>query len=478
MRRQDVRIETPREGRRFAGAYTVPGDKSITHRALLLAALAPGRSTIRSPLRCRSTSATEEIVRQLGAEVYFWDGMTDPDDPDPDVVTVIGRGLALSEPSGALYCAGSGTTARLLLGVLAGQDGGRTAVLTGTPELCSRPMGRVTRPLSRMGATFLGRADATALPLAVRGHANLEGGEFTVASAQVKSALLLAGLFARSPVEVVDLGTSRDHTERMLRLAGCPVEVSTSGSVTVSTVRSVESLRPFDLRVPGDLSSAAFLLAAAILVPGGEVLVDDVGLNPTRTGFLEVARRMGALVEVSPSLPVVGTGSTGKVLTRDRRPDEEPVGSVAARHLGPLSATEVSARELPTLLDEVPILALLATQARGTTVFRGVGDLRAKESNRVEALRGLLEKFGAIVRVRGDDLEVDGPTRLRGAVVETHGDHRLAMTACVAGLIAAETTYVRGGARVVEDSFPDFVHALTWLSSAGELGRPVGISEE
>lgn len=404
----------------------VPGDKSITHRALVLAALAPGESRIEGALTSLDARSSAACLRALGAEVS-------PLRPGRGL-TIRGRGRFRS-PSARLHCGNSGTTARLLLGALAGHP--FVATLTGDASLRRRPMRRVTEPLERMGARVT-PAGADHLPLSIRGG-RLEPieWELPVSSAQLKSALLLAGVTGSVAVAVREsAGRSRDHTERMLRSFGFRVEEPGDGWIRF---RPTGRLAPFEATIPGDPSSAAFLVAAGLLREGGALRLAGVGLNPTRTGFLRVLGRMGAAVGVEEEGEVCG----------------EPVGTLLVRTAA-LRGAEVAATEIPGLIDEVPVLAVLASRARGETVFREVGELRVKESDRLGLLAENLRAVGADASVEGEDLVVAGghaaPPRGR---VRTAGDHRLSMAFGVLGTLP--------GARVTIDdracaavSFPGF----------------------
>ncbi|MDI6871299.1 MAG: 3-phosphoshikimate 1-carboxyvinyltransferase [Bacillota bacterium] len=422
-----VKVRPARQG--LVGQLTVPGDKSLSHRAAILGGLAEGETRISNFLPGRDCLATLRILRQLGVGI---------DRLAPGEVVVKGRAGRLAEPEEVLDAANSGTTARLMLGVLAGQELG--AVLTGDASLRRRPMGRVTGPLSRMGAKFLGRAGGDRLPLAVEGCRRLAASKFVlpVASAQVKSALLLAGLQAEGVTRVAEPAASRDHTERLLPSFGWPVERE---APTVVAVRGPARLHGCRVAVPGDLSSALFFAVAATLVPGSCLRLAHVGLNPTRTGALGVLRRMGAELE----------------LTDWREENGEPRGTLVV-YSAALEATEVRPEEVPALIDEIPVLAVAAAQARGTTVFRGVGELRNKETDRLAALEQELRRLGVVAQAEGDTLTVTGG-RLRGGLGRSHGDHRIAMALAVAGLASAEGVEV-AGAECVEVSFPGFFDLL------------------
>jgi 3-phosphoshikimate 1-carboxyvinyltransferase len=385
---------------KVGGTVRVPGDKSITHRVLLFASLARGSSQITGALTSFDARSSARVLRQLGAGVSaLRPGST---------ITVQGRGR-FRRPISILDCGNSGTTTRLLLGILSAHQ--FSATLTGDGSLRRRPMRRVTTPLSMMGARFLER-NGDGLPLTVEG-ARLQplSYEMPVSSAQIKSALLLAGLAGEVPVSVREPhGRSRDHTERLLRAFGYRVE-DEDGWIRFSPGGRIE---PLETHVPGDPSSAAFIVGAGVLAEGGELQVEGVGVNPTRTGFLEVLRRMGADVRTENARVQFG----------------EPVGDLVIRP-GALRGTEVAAGEIPGLIDEIPLLAVLASRAEGTTSFRQVGELRVKESDRLGLIAENLRAVGASAAVVGDDLVVEGGTSTPRGKVRTAADHRLAMAFAV-----------------------------------------------
>jgi 3-phosphoshikimate 1-carboxyvinyltransferase len=417
------------------GHVAVPGDKSISHRAVLVGAICDGETVVRGFGRSADTESTVEAVRGLGVEVV---------DEDVDVLRISGRGLrGLSEPDGPVDCGNAGTLMRLAPGILAGQ-GGRRFELTGDDSLSWRPMERVAEPLRRMGA----RIETT------DGHAPLvvEGGELQaidyelpVASAQVKSAILLAGLYAEGQTTVVEPLATRDHTERMLERAGAAVTRRPS-SVSVSRA---ERLSLGEVEIPGDFSSAAPLLVAAATIPGSSVTVHGVGLNPRRTGLLDVLERMGARLAIYNRRAIGG----------------EPAGDVEVRASELVGAT-VTAAEVPTLVDELPLFALAACHARGDSVVRGASELRVKETDRIEGVVEELRRLGAHIRATSDGFRVRGvPARLRGGIVDVRGDHRLAMLGAVAGMSSREGVELRG-AEAVEVSFPGFFEVLAQLEAA------------
>lgn len=411
------------------GTVRVPGDKSLTHRALLLGALAPGTSHVGGALTSLDARSSARVLRQLGADVSPL---------RPEAVVTIGGRRRFRRPSARLDCGNSGTTTRLLLGLLAAHR--FPATLTGDASLRRRPMRRVTVPLGLMGARFTELAGRDGLPLEVRGGPlSPLRYEMPVSSAQIKSALLLAGVAGNVEVALREPhGRSRDHTERLLRAFGYRVEERDGWIEFAPTGR----LEPFAMQVPGDPSSAAFLVGAAVLAEGGELRIAGVGLNPTRTGFLDVLGRMGARPRVENVELCYG----------------EPVGDLV---VGPavLAGTEVGAGEIPGLIDEIPMLAALASRAAGTTIFRQVGELRVKESDRLGLIAANLRAVGARAEVVGDDLRVYGGSPVPRGRVRTAGDHRLAMAFAVLGTLA--------GARVAVDdmacaavSFPGFPATL------------------
>ncbi|MDQ3941010.1 MAG: 3-phosphoshikimate 1-carboxyvinyltransferase [Actinomycetota bacterium] len=416
--------------RPLTGAVQVPGDKSISHRALIVASLAPGRSIVSHANTGADVRATATALTQLGAGVSFGEGESQ--------VLIEGCGYErLHEPEAVIDAGNSGTTLRMLLGVCAALPA--LSVLTGDESLRRRPMLRLVVPLRQMGATIDGRAHADRAPMVVRGG-GLRGvdHELSIASAQVKSALLLAGLRADGMTSVREPRASRDHTERMLAAAGVGVE---RDDLRVA-VRGGEVPAAGQWRVPGDLSSALFLVVAALLIPGSDLTVTGVGLNPTRTAALDALRSMGASLEVEEEGDVCG----------------EPVGSIRARH-SELRGTTIGPEAVPRLIDEIPALVVAATQADGTTEIRGAGELRVKESDRIATMAEGLSAIGGRVETLPDGLVVTGPSVLRGGEVDSRADHRVAMALAVAGLIATDRVRVAGWSSV-ETSFPEFLDVL------------------
>jgi 3-phosphoshikimate 1-carboxyvinyltransferase len=429
---------------RLRGAIAVPGDKSISHRALLFGALATGETRIRGLLMSEDVHATLGCLRAMGVCVDMGSS------PSPrgegaggeGEVRVLGVGpYGLQAPTGDLWVGNSGTTTRLLMGILAGQP--FAATLAGDASLNRRPMDRVAIPLRLMGADVEGQGARITPPVTVRGR-GLHGIAYTtpVASAQVKSAILLAGLYAEGETAVTEPSKSRDHTERMLRGFGARVAVD---GLTVR-LSVPQTLRGQEVTVPGDISSAAFFLVAGALVPGAEVTVRGVGINPTRAGVLDVLRAMGADLTVD----------------NRREAGGEPVADLTIRH-SPLHGTEIAGDLIPRLIDELPVLAVAAACAEGETIIRDARELRVKESDRVETVCRFLAAMGADIEAREDGMVIRGARALHGAPVSADGDHRIAMSAAVAALVAdGETTIT--GADTIATSFPGFTDLLQGLT--------------
>ena len=412
-----------------------PGDKSVTHRALVLGALAEGKSLLERPLTSLDARSMAGALRALGIE-------TSPL-REGAAVALRGKGLrGLRAPRGSLRCGNSGTTARFLLGVLAGFP--FAARLTGDASLRRRPMRRVTVPLSLMGARFE-ELSGDGLPVIVHGGTLRPlTYDLPVAAAQVKSALLLAGLVGKVPVRLTEPARSRDHTERMLVALGVPLE----RNGLVLALAPAERIPAFHVRIPGDLSSAAFLVGAALLRSEGEVVLEEVGVNPTRAGALRVLERMGAAVTVQ---------SRGETLG-------EPLGDVVIRPSA-LASCEVGAEEVPALIDEIPILAVLASRARGQSVFRGVAELRVKESNRLALIASNLRTVGVTAEASADTLWVEGTNRPPVGRVETAQDHRLAMAFAVLGTVRGARVELSETASLAV-SYPTFFDHLRQVTGA------------
>ena len=429
----------------LSGRLRVPGDKSISHRALMFGALAAGTTRIEGLLEGEDVLRTAAAMRLLGAEVErLGEGAW----------RVAGRGVGgLTEPEDVLDMGNSGTAARLICGLLAGHP--LFAVMTGDASLRRRPMKRVTDPLAATGARFLSRAGGR-LPLAVEGARHPMPLDYTlpVASAQVKSACLLAGLCAPGVTRVVEPEATRDHSENMLRHFGATVRVAAEGAGRVIELDGQPELRAAPVQVPGDPSSAAFFAVAALVVPGSRLVVENVGLNPLRTGLFETLREMGASLSVS----------------NGRTEGGEPVGDLVLRH-GELRAVDVPAARAPSMIDEYPVLAVAAAFARGTSRFRGLQELRVKESDRLAGTAALLAVAGVRAEIEGDDLLVHGTggAVAGGGVAVAQMDHRLAMSALVLGLGAKAGMGVDDGA-FIATSFPNFVALMNRAAGSEALG--------
>jgi 3-phosphoshikimate 1-carboxyvinyltransferase len=417
----------------FRGEFAPPPDKSISHRSVIFSSLAKGTSRVSNFLTANDTLSTVQACRSLGVDIS----------DEGSALTIRGTGIrGLSEPSDVIDCGNSGTTIRLLSGVLSGNP--FFSVLTGDSSLRTRPMGRVIKPLSLMGARIGARNGGRYPPLAIQGG-NLSPitYDLPVASAQVKSALLLAGLYAEGLTIIVEPMKSRDHSEKMLPAFGADISVD-GLRIAVSGGRE---LHPLDTSVPGDFSSAAFFIVAALLIPGAEIAVRGVGVNPTRTGLLDVLKRMGADIEIANVHDVSG----------------EPVGDIYCRGRADLRAVSVTAEMVPSLIDEFPILCIAASLAEGTTLIKGAGELRVKESDRIGTIAAELRKMGVEIEEYPDGLSIQGATSLHGAEIESHGDHRIAMAMSVAALAAEGRTVIRG-ASAVDISFPGFFDILRRLA--------------
>lgn len=437
------------------GTARVPGDKSISHRAAMFASLAEGESRVRNFLPGGDCLATVSVLRALGVTI---------DQPSSTELRIDGVGLhGWQEPVAALDCVNSGTTLRLMAGLLAGQS--FFSILDGSSQLTRRPMARIVEPLRQMGATIHGRQDGRLAPLAIRGNA-LGGIDYTlpVASAQVKSAILLAGLYSNGLAIVREPAPTRDHTERMLTAMGA--QVGKLGQV-IASERPRRPLLPLDLTVPGDISSAAFVLAAGLLAPGGHITLEGVGVNPTRTGILDILQAMGADLRIEnlreeagepvADIIVTGMGSASRGDAASRRGGVTPP-------LPPLHGVEIGGDLIPRAIDEFPVIAVLATQARGRTVVRDAAELRVKETDRIATVVAELRTLGARIEERPDGFVIEGPTELHSAPVSSHGDHRLAMALTVAGLAAAGPVLVEDTA-CIADSFPGFERMLRSLGA-------------
>ena len=428
-----------RAGGSLKGRVKVPGDKSISHRALLFGAIAEGTTTIEGLLPAEDPISTAACLRAMGVSIS-------PIEPS-GIVTVDGVGLdGLKEPAGILNCGNSGTTMRLMLGLLAGRDG-RHFVLDGDASLRRRPMRRVGQPLASMGADVRGRDSGNLAPLAVQGRP-LRGTVIgtPVASAQVKSALLLAALTAESATTVIEPAQSRDHSERMLKAFGADLTVGGEMGRHIS-VNPGATLRGQNVIVPGDISSAAFWLVAGSLVPGADITIENVGLNPTRTGILEVLDQMGARIEVLNPRDVAG----------------EPVGDLRVTH-APLQPFDFGDEIMPRLVDEVPILSVAACFCDGESRISGASELRVKETDRLAVMARQLKAMGADIEEHDDGMTIRGGRPLTGAVLDSETDHRVAMSLAVAAMLAkGDSSLARSEAAAV--SYPTFWDELERLRS-------------
>lgn len=418
--------------RGLRGEITLPGDKSLSHRSVIFASLAEGVTEINGFLTGEDTQNTAKATQKMGIQV---DGL------GTDRLVVHGKGLdGLSEPAGVLDLGNSGTGMRLLAGLLAGQD--FFSVLTGDEYLVKRPMGRIIEPLRRMGAQIDGRSGGKLAPLAIKGAGRgTKAIDYAspVASAQVKSAILLAGLYAEGKTSVIEPSKSRDHTERMFRFFG--VDIKEQGlRVTVQGRRRLRAQGPLD--IPSDISSAAFFMVAASIVPGSDLLIKNTGVNPTRTGIIDVLRLMGADI----------------TLLDQREQAGEPVADIRVKHKK-LNAVRIAGNMVPRAIDEIPVLSVAASYAEGKTVIQDAAELRVKESDRISTMAAELRKMGVAITERPDGMEITGREFLSGATCESHGDHRIAMSMAVAGLAARGETVVRD-CGWIDTSFPGFERLL------------------
>ena len=429
---QDLIIKKPASGLSLHGRITVPGDKSISHRALMLGALAKGETQINGLLLGEDPRSTAECFRAMGAEIS---------DLNTQMVSVKGIGLGqLKEPVDILNAGNSGTTLRLMLGLLASHPG-RLFTVTGDSSLRSRPMSRVVKPLQQMGAHIWGRSNGTLAPLAVQGQ-SLKPIHYQspIASAQVKSCILLAGLMTEGQTTITEPSVSRDHSERMLQAFGA--QLTTDPDSKSVTITGGATLQGQKVIVPGDISSAAFWLVAGSIVPGSEIVIENVGVNPTRTGVLDALEMMGADINLENQRVVAG----------------EPVADIRVR-ASSLNSCTISGDLIPRLIDEIPVLAVAAIFASGTTIIKDAEELRVKESDRITVMANQLNKLGAKITELTDGMEITGGTPLTGTEVESHSDHRITMSLAVAALNAQGKTTIHG-AESASISYPTFVATL------------------
>jgi len=442
-----------RRAPRIQAEMTVPGDKSISHRAVLLSAISNGKCAVTNFLEGEDCRSTAQAMRKLGVVI---------ESPEPGTIIVEGNSGGFQAPEGDLDCGNSGTTMRLMAGLLAAQK--FPCRMTGDPSLSKRPMRRVIEPLQKMGARLRGEGDNQCPPLVVEGGP-LEGITYRlpVASAQVKSAVLLAGLFAKGTTSVIESARSRDHTERMLEYYLVKLRREESWDGSSQAGRKIKEIRVSldggqipesrDFHVPGDISSAAFWLVAAAAQPGSRLLVKDVGLNPTRTGIIDVLIRMGACLR-----EVVEASAHG-----------EPSGTIDIKGCR-LQATEVQGAEIPNVIDEIPVIAVAAALAEGTTVIRDAKELRVKETDRIEAVATNLRAMGVAVEEFPDGMAITGGKPLKGARLQSFGDHRIAMAFAIAGLFASGETVIENIA-CVQTSYPTFFETLKKIQKGSGFGR-------
>ena len=425
-------IQRPGAGLSLQGCIRVPGDKSISHRALMLGAIAEGETQIQGLLLGEDPRSTAACFRALGAEIS---------ELNTELVKVQGIGLGnFQEPIDVLDAGNSGTTMRLMLGLLASHPG-RFYTVTGDSSLRSRPMSRVVKPLQQMGAQIWGRKNNTLAPLAIQGQ-SLQAIHYhsPIASAQVKSCILLAGLNTEGKTIVTEPALSRDHSERMLRAYGA--ELSIDADTNSVTITGGAKLYGQTVIVPGDISSAAFWLVAGAIVPGSDLVVENVGVNPTRTGILEALAMMGANIQLENQREVAG----------------EPVADIRVRS-GGLKSCTIAGDLIPRLIDEIPILAVAAAFAKGTTIIRDAQELRVKESDRITVMAQQLNKMGAKITELPDGMEIIGGTPLVGTEVDSYTDHRIAMSLAIAALNATGTTTIHR-AEAAAISYPNFTNTL------------------
>ncbi len=414
------------------GEIAIPGDKSISHRAVMFGAISDGTTKVTNFLQGADCLSTIDCFRRLGVEI----------ENTPNRILIHGKGLhGLCAPSQILDTGNSGTTTRLISGILCGQK--FETILNGDASIQSRPMKRIMEPLSQMGADIVSLKGNGCAPLRIREAAGLHGIHYQspVASAQVKSAILLAGIYADGETRVTEPYLSRNHTELML--AGFGADIRSEG--TTAVIAPQPHLRGRNIEVPGDISSAAYFIAAGLLVPGSEILIRHVGINPTRDGILQVVRDMGADI----------------TLLNEKNVGGEPTADLLVRHSS-LKGTTIGGAIIPTLIDELPILAILACFASGTTVIRDAQELKVKESNRIDVMVKNLSSMGAHIEATEDGMVIDGGYPLHGAVIDSRLDHRIAMSFAIAGLCAEQETQILG-ADCVKISYPDFYETLSAL---------------
>ncbi|SDN01532.1 3-phosphoshikimate 1-carboxyvinyltransferase [Psychrobacillus sp. OK028] len=411
------------------GAIRIPGDKSVSHRSIMFGAIAEGTTTVEGFLQSDDCLSTIDCFQKLGVEIAI----------DGDKVKISSNGISnWKEPNEVLYTGNSGTTTRLMLGILAGSSG--SSVLIGDESIQNRPMRRVTEPLKQMGAKLIGRENGQFTPIAVEGT-NLQAIHYKmpVASAQVKSAILLAALNANGETVVEEIETSRDHTEKMLQHFGASIAVNDK----TIRLQGGQKLKATHVVIPGDISSAAFFLVAGAIVPNSNLTLTNVGLNPTRTGIMDVLQAMGASFTVNDS----------------ENSSHEEMGTIEIQSSA-LIGTEIGGELIPRLIDEIPIIALLATQAKGKTIIKNAEELKVKETNRIDAVVNELKKLGANITATDDGMIIEGPTTLHGGDLLTYGDHRIGMMAAMASLITTEAVTIDNPGCIAV-SYPTFFEDIS-----------------
>lgn len=450
------RIELCR-AKKFKGEFYPPPDKSISHRAVIFSSLSKGKSIIKNFLTAEDTISTVNAMQMLGIEIIGHRAKEKEKRNETELI-INGNGLhGLKEPFDIIDCRNSGTTIRLLSGILSGNA--FFSILTGDESLRKRTMSRVIVPLRQMGAKIMARENDKYPPIAIRGG-RLKAIKYSmpVASAQVKSALLLAGLYAEGETEVIEPFKSRDHTERMLPCFGAEITVK---GLHIK-IKSGADLKGTEIRVPGDFSSASFFIVAAVLIPESEILIRDVGINPTRTGLLEVLKKMGADIELSNTRGI--SVKSEQLTINSGHLTGEPVADIFYKGRGDLKSINITRENIPTLIDEFPIICVLATQAEGVTTIRGAEELRLKESDRIRAMSTELRKMGAEIEEFEDGISIAGKTNLKGANLDSYKDHRIAMALSIASLIADGTTTINNISSV-NISFPGFFDILRRLTT-------------
>lgn len=423
-------MRLPHNHSHLRGVIHVPGDKSISHRAIMFGSIAQGKTTIRHFLRGQDCLSTIDCFRKLGVHI----------EEDGQQITILGKGWeGLEEPKDILYTGNSGTTTRLIMGILAGRP--FHSVLMGDESIGRRPMDRVVLPLREMGASISGRENGKFTPISINGG-SLRSIHYKmpVASAQVKSALLFAGLQAEGTTVIEEMAPTRDHTEKMIKEFGgeCIRE-----GMTIS-VKGSQSFEGRDIYVPGDISSAAFFLAAGAIIPGSEIILKNVGLNPTRSGIIDVLKEMGADLELY-----------------DLSSNGEETGTIVIRY-SQLKGIEIGGSLIPRLIDEIPIIALMATQAEGETVIKDAEELKVKETNRIDTVVGELKKLGADIESRKDGMVIRGKTALKGGKVSSFGDHRIGMMLAIAALLSKDPVDLENP-ECIAVSYPNFFDDLQKL---------------